>query len=134
MANHNEGDLSNLFSAVILYPASRSVELQFTKKLQPRNVPDAYRPSSTSDQSCGNLEQQRTVISYDDEMQAVQRSYTARIGDQELPSSAREMYRLVASMAADALSGKRTLFAVWIGIFGRPPWTSTRLDRPLETD
>ena len=105
MANHNEGDSSNLFPAARLYPASRSVDLQLSEKMQPRNVPDAYRPYSTSEQSYGSLEQQRTVISYDEEMQAVQRSYTARIWDQELPPRAREMYCLIANMAADSLSG-----------------------------
>jgi hypothetical protein len=40
-----------------------------------------------------------------DEMRAVQTSYTASIGDQDLPSSAQDLYRLIAKMAADAVSG-----------------------------
>lgn len=96
---------SSLFPAGRLYPASRSVESPLTEQFRTRKVPDVYRPLSTSGQSSGNTEQQRTTDLDDEEMRAVHSNYTACIGDQDLPPSAREMYRLVANSAVDALSG-----------------------------
>ena len=60
-------------------------------------------PISTSDQSCGNLAQQRTAVLDDGEMGAVHTNYTACIADQDLPPSAQDVYRLVASTAVDAM-------------------------------
>lgn len=94
---------SRLFPARRLYPTSRSVNLQLTEQLRTRKVPDAYRPLSTPDQTSGNIEQQRTTDLDDEEMRAVHSNYTACIGDQDLPPSAREMYRLVVNVTADAL-------------------------------
>lgn len=88
-----------------LVPASRSVEFKLSVRSHNREVPDAYRSCSKSDQSPENLEQQRTVDFADEEMQAVMVNYTARIGDQNLPSSVKDMYRLIVNMTADAMSG-----------------------------
>ena len=108
MANASKGSeqstFSRLFPAGRLYPASRSVDFQFTEQPRTRQVPDAYRLFPTSDRSSWNTEQQRTTDLDDEEMRAVQSNYTACVGDQDLPPSAREMYRLVASMATEALS------------------------------
>lgn len=102
MANHDLDSKSPTFSR--LFPASRSVGLYLTSQLHSRKMPDTYRPVSTSDQSRGNLEQQRTAMLDDEEMSAVHSKYTACIGDQDSPPSAQDMYRLVASMAVDAMS------------------------------
>ena len=67
-------------------------------------MPDAYRPGSKSDQPRGDLAQQRTGILDDEEMSAVYSTYTACSEAQDSPPSAQDMYRLVASMAVDAMS------------------------------
>ena len=109
MANASIGSDPSTFSMVFpsrrLYPASRSVDFQFTEQPRTWKVPDAYQLLSTSHQSSRNPEQQWTTDLDDEKMRAVQSDYTAFVGDQDLPPSAREMYRLVAHMAADAQSG-----------------------------
>ena len=85
-----------------LLPVSRRVDLNLTLQCNTREMPAAYRLQSKDDQASGDLEQLRNT-DLDDEMRAVQLSYTARIGDQDLSPNAREMYQLVIRMAGDAL-------------------------------
>ncbi len=84
-----------------LVPVSRSPTAQLTTQLRNRETPIEYRPTSTN-QSCGTLEQQRTT-ELGDEMRAVSSIYTACIGDQTLSPTVQGMYRLVTTLATEAV-------------------------------
>lgn len=104
MANRVGVDMppSNLSSTLLrLVPVSRSPTAQLTTQLRNRETPAEYRPTSTN-QSCGTLEQQRTT-ELGDEMRAVQSTYTACIGDQTLSPAVRDLYRLVTTLASEAI-------------------------------
>ena len=104
MANRVGVDMppSNLSSTFLrLVPVSRSPIAQLTTQLRNRETPAEYRPTSTN-QSCGTLEQQRTT-ELGDEMRAVQSTYTACIGDQTLSPAVRDLYRLVTTLASEAI-------------------------------
>lgn len=103
MANNRVGSNAGTFAKLV--PKSRFTRTPLNTQAPNRKVPDHYRtPTSTAHQTSvssgptdpGNLR---------DEMRAVQSIYTARIGDEGLPSSAQELYRLVADMAAKTVSG-----------------------------
>ena len=84
-----------------LVPVSRDPTAQLTTQLRHRETPAEYRPASTN-QSHGTLEQQRTT-ELGDEMRAVQSIYTACIRDQDLSSTVQDLYRLVTTLAAEAV-------------------------------
>ena len=96
LGSHN----SSTFSRLI--PVSRDPTAQLTLQQRHRETPEEYRPASPN-QSSGTLEQQRTT-ELGDEMRTVQSIYTARVGDQELSPTVRDMYRLVTTLAAEAVS------------------------------
>lgn len=102
MADERVGPNAGTFAKLI--PKSRSIHFQLLSEPPNRKIPDDY-PSSTSTAN-QTSESSEPTNSGDliDEMRAIESSYIARIGDQGLPSSAREMYRLVADMAAKAVS------------------------------
>lgn len=91
--------LSSTFSRLV--PVSRIPTAQLTTQLRNRETPEEYRPASTN-QSRGTLEQQRTT-ELGDEMRAVQSIYTACSRDQTLSSTVQDMYRLVTTLAAEAI-------------------------------
>ena len=91
--------LSSTFSRLV--PVSRSPTAQLTTQLRNRETPEEYRPASTN-QSRGTLEQQRTT-ELGDEMRAVQSIYTACSRDQTLSSTVQDMYRLVTTLATEAI-------------------------------
>lgn len=79
-------------------PVSRNPTAQLTTHVRRRETPAEYPPASP-DQSSGTLDQQRTT-ELGNEMRAV---YTARIGDQDLSPTVRDLYRLVTTLAAEAV-------------------------------
>ena len=91
--------LSSTFSRLV--PVSRSSTAQLTTQLRYRETPVEYRPTSTN-QSCDTLDQQRTT-ELDNEMRAVQSIYTARVRDQNLSSTVQDLYRLMTTLAAEAI-------------------------------
>ena len=95
LGSHN----SSTFSRLI--PVSRNPTAQLTTHFPHRETPAEYLPASP-DQSCGTLDQQRTT-ELGNEMRAVQSTYTARIGDQDLSPTVRDLYRLVTTLAAEAV-------------------------------
>ena len=103
MADDRVGPDVGLFDKLI--PKSRSIEFQFPPEPLNRKMPDDYRAlTSTANQTPESFEPTNPWHLID-EMRAVESSYTARIGDEGLPSGARELYRLVADMAVKAVSG-----------------------------
>ena len=92
-------NLSSTFSRLV--PVSRSPTAQLTTQLRYRETPAEYRPTSTN-QSCDTLDQQRTT-ELGDEMRAVQSTYTACVRDQTLSSTVQDLYRLVNTLAAEAI-------------------------------
>ena len=92
-------NLSSTFSRLV--PVSRSPTAQLTTQLRYRETPAEYRPTSTN-QSCDTLDQQRTT-ELGDEMRAVQSTYTACVRDQTLSSTVQDLYRLVTTLAAEAI-------------------------------
>ena len=96
LGSHNSSTLSRLV------PVSRDPTAQLTIQLRHRKTPEEYRRPASSDQSFGTLEQQRAT-ELGDEMRAVQSIYTARIGDQDLSPTVRDMYQLVTTLAAEAV-------------------------------
>ena len=95
LGSHN----SSTFSRLI--PVSRNPTVQLTTHFQHRETPAEYLPASP-DQSWGTLDQQRTT-ELGNEMRAVQSTYTARIGDQGLSPTVRDLYCLVTTLAAEAV-------------------------------
>lgn len=91
--------LSSTFSRLV--PVSRSPTALLTTQLRDRETPQEYRPTSTN-QSRGTLEQQRTT-ELGDEMRAVQSIYTACSRDQTLSSTVQDLYRLVTTLATEAI-------------------------------
>ena len=91
--------LSSTFSRLI--PVSRRATAQLNTQLRNRETPEEYRPASTN-QSRGTLEQQRTT-ELGDEMRAVQSIYTACSRDQGQSSTVQDMYRLVTTLATEAM-------------------------------
>ena len=91
--------LSSTFSRLI--PVSRSPTALLTTQLRNRETPQEYRPASTN-QSRGTLEQER-ITELGDEMRAVQSIYTACSRDQTLSPTAQDMYRLVSTLATEAI-------------------------------
>ncbi|KAM0798225.1 hypothetical protein BDR22DRAFT_823574 [Usnea florida] len=92
-------NLSSIFSRLV--PVSRSPTAQLTTQLRYRETPAEYRPTSTN-QSRDSLDQQRTM-ELGDEMRAVQSIYTACVRDQTLSSTVQDLYRLVTTLAAEAI-------------------------------
>lgn len=84
-----------------LVPVSRSPTALLTTQLRNRETPQEHRPASTN-QSRGTLEQQRTT-ELGDEMRAVQSIYAACIRDQALSSTVQNLYRLVTTLATEAI-------------------------------
>ena len=95
LGSHNSSTFSRLF------PVSRDPTVQLTTHFRRRETPAEYPPVSPN-QSSGTLDQQRT-IELGNEMRAVQSTYTARIGDQDLSPTVRDLYRLVTTLAAEAV-------------------------------
>ena len=95
----SSSNLSSTFSRLV--PVSRSPTAQLTTQLRYRETPAEYRPTSTN-QSCDILDQQRTT-ELGDEMRAVQSTYTACVRDQNLSSTVQDLYRLVTTLAAEAI-------------------------------
>ena len=91
--------LSSTFSTPI--PVSRRATAQLTTQLRNSETPEEYRPASTN-LPRGTLEQQRTT-ELGDEMRAVQSIYTACSRDQTLSSTVQDMYRLVTTLATEAI-------------------------------
>ena len=91
--------LSSTFSRLI--PVSRSPTALLTTRLRNRETPQEYRPASTN-QSRGTLEQQR-ITELGDEMRAVISIYTACSRDQTLSSTVQDLYRLVTTLATEAI-------------------------------
>ena len=92
-------NLSRTFSRLV--PVSRSPTAQLTTQLRNRETPAEYRPTSTN-QSRDSLDQQR-ITELGDEMRAVQSIYTACVRDQTLSSTVQDLYRLVTTLAAEAI-------------------------------
>lgn len=68
-------------------------------------MPDDYRFSTSTANQTSESSELTSPEDLIDEMRAIESSYTDRIGDQGLPASARDMYRLVADIAAKVVSG-----------------------------
>lgn len=95
----SSSSLSGTFSRLV--PVSRSPTAQLTTQLRNRETPAEYRPAPTN-QSSGTLGQQRTT-ELGDEMRAVRTIYTACIRDQTLSSATQDLYRLVTTLATEAV-------------------------------
>ena len=93
--SHNSSTLSRLV------PVSRDPTAQLTTQLRHRKTPEEYRPAAPN-QSSGTIEQQRAT-ELGDEMRTVQSIYAARVGDQDLSPTVRDMYQLVTTLAAKAV-------------------------------
>ena len=95
----SSSSLSTTFSRLV--PVSRSPTAQLSTQLLNRDTPQEYRPASTN-QSRGTLEQQRTTeLGF--YFSALKYIYTACSRDQTLSSTVRDMYRLVTTLATEAI-------------------------------
>lgn len=112
MADDRLGPNAGTFAKLV--PKSRSIQFQLFSKPQNRRVPGDYRSSTSTANQASESSEPTNPGDLIDEMRAIDSSYTARIGDEGLTSSAREMYRLVADMAVKAVSGsdKRPVISI----------------------
>ena len=102
MANIRSASEYGTFSK--LFPESRRLNFQPLDQSSHRRMPDEYRCSASlanETSECSGATNRADLL---DEMRAVRSTYTAYIEDQDLPSSAQDLYRLVANMVGKVLN------------------------------